>query len=231
VDGTALAAAGDNARWCDRVCRAHRVPTTRTRDVWAALRRPPARYPDAVTLRRGVPSADVLALVDDTPDCSVKDSFCDLDLTPSGFEVLFDARWISAQPPTTRAPATGWSLVGTEQELRAWAAAAGTGGTFGPELLADPAVGFLVARRDGAVVAGAIAHRGGPVVGVSNVFSTTMEPDAAWAGIVATVGASHPGLALVGYERAADLPPALRAGFTEAGALRVWVRSGGPAQA
>jgi hypothetical protein len=44
----------DNARWCDLVCAARGIPTTWAAGLWAARRRPPRFYPDAVTLSRGV---------------------------------------------------------------------------------------------------------------------------------------------------------------------------------
>lgn len=219
------AAAGNNAQWCDLVCRAHGLPTSQQRGLWSTRRRSPAGYPDAVTLRRGVPPAGVLALVDDTPGCSVKDSFGDLDLAAFGFEVLFDAAWIHAAAATTAAEATvGWTLVTEAEEFAAWTAAAPAGDVLGPDLLGDPAVRVLVAHDGGGVRAGAIANRSAAVVGVSNVFSTTIAADAAWAGIVSTLSVCFPGLPLVGYELAADRPPALRAGFTEVGPLRVWLR-------
>jgi hypothetical protein len=67
--------------------------------------------------------------------------------------------------------------------------------------------------------AGAVANRTGPVVGVSNVFTTTIAADEAWAGLPHALAAVFPSLPLVGYEHG----EALAAGFTEVGALRVWL--------
>jgi hypothetical protein len=80
-------------------------------------------------------------------------------------------------------------------------------------------VRFLIAHG-----AGAIVNRTGPVVGVSNVFTTTITADEAWAGIAPAVAAAFPSLPLVGYEQGDELQAALAAGFTQVGALRVWLR-------
>jgi hypothetical protein len=69
-----------------------------------------------------------------------------------------------------------------------------------------------------------VAHVCGPVVGLSNLTGDPI--DIAWADAVNAVAALHPGLPMVGYETADDLPPALRAGFTPTGPLRVWIKPG-----
>jgi hypothetical protein len=207
-----IAAAGNNAEWCDLVCRAHGVPTRFTPSLWSAARRTPQFYPDAVTLSPGVPAAEVLSRIDTSPGCSVKDSFATLDLTPHRFEILFEAQWIR-RPSTPGHPQ--WSRARTPGDLRGWAA------TIRPTLLADTDVAVLTA--DG-FAAGAIANRSATVVGLSNLFATTMPIGEAWRGAVASISALYPGLPLVGYEQAADLPPALSAGFTATGPLRIWIK-------
>ena len=59
-------------------------------------------------------------------------------------------------------------------------------------------------------------------MGLSNVWERPgTDPD--WLGLLATAGRLHPGRAVVGYERDADLARALAAGFTVLGTHRVWV--------
>jgi hypothetical protein len=62
------------------------------------------------------------------------------------------------------------------------------------------------------------------VVGVSNVYATPGNADRVWAGLAGEISARFPGLPLVGYETAGDLPAAHRAGFTSVGPLRVWLK-------
>ncbi|RLP84380.1 hypothetical protein EAD89_26180 [Micromonospora sp. BL4] len=212
------AAARNNAEWCDVVCDSHGLTGRTDADAWSVPRRSPTWYPDAVTLRPGVDADALLARIDAKPGASVKDSFADLDLSRYGFRVLFDAQWIHRPPldPPAAAPLTP---ITTPAELAAWATAHGGGTLFRPALLTDPRVRIL-ARYDerGAVVGGAVVS-GDRVYGVSNLFADGVDPRAIWHGVPATV----PGVPLVGYESGADLTPALAAGFTPHGPLRVWL--------
>lgn len=224
------AAAADNAEWCEVVCRLHGVPGEFSTDAWTSPRRTPPLYPDAVTLGRDVSPQELLARVDASPGCSVKDSYGSLDLRPAGFEPLFAAEWIhraeDLAPPVPSA-GTAWSRVSTAEDLAAWEAAWGgsDGSTiFLPGLLDEPAVTVLAGRSQDGVVAGAIAHLSEAVVGVSNVFSADGDPSGAWAGVVAAVHELFPGLPVVGYEHGDDLHVALGLGFTRVGGLRVWWR-------
>jgi len=213
------AAALDNARWCDAVCASHGLTGRIDADAWSVPHRSPPWYPDAVTLRPGVDPEALLARIDAGAGASVKDSFADLDLAAYGFRVLFDAQWIHRAPadPPPGAPLT---RVTTGYELAAWASAHGGGSLFRPALLTDPRITVLARQdEDGAVVGGAVLSGDDPC-GVSNVFTRTADPDEIWRAVVVT----RPGVPLVGYESAPDLPPARRAGFVPAGPLRVWLR-------
>lgn len=226
----AVAAAFNNAEWCDLVCRTHGAVTAFTTGAWVSETRSPPAYPDAVTLHRSVPTDELLARIDTSAGCSVKDSFASLNLSGHGFQVLFDAEWIH-RPADHAGPrpgaALGWRVVEGVDELEAWATAHGDGPVFRPELLDDPrvAVVFLPGDADGGVAAGGVGNRSGDVVGLSNVFAVSAEPDAVWAGASAVLSARFPGLPLVGYQRGAGLAAAHRAGFSSVGALRVWLKA------
>jgi hypothetical protein len=215
-------AVNNNARWCDLVCAAQGIPTTWAAGLWAARRRPPRFYPDAVTLSRGVSADIVLADVVPGPGASVKDSFADLALAERGFERLFDAVWIAREAPAARPPNTAlaWSPVTTAHELAEWLDACGLTGILPAKLGLEPAARFLAGRDSGELCAGAIAHRTGSVVGVSNVFGDV------WPDIPAAVSLVFPGAPLVGYEHGHALAAALSAGFHELGPLRVWAAAG-----
>ncbi|MFD5121108.1 hypothetical protein [Streptomyces sp. NPDC058385] len=226
------AAARNNAEWCAAMGRSHGMAGEFGAQAWAAPARTPLYYPDAVTL---VPSADPGALVGriDTvaPGASVKDSFADLDLAEAGFEVLFEAQWIH-RPATAPAPnpELDWYVVSAPDTLRTWALAwddgDGDADLFRPELLDDPAVFVLAGQSaDGRVVAGAVAGRSGPVVGISNVFARDGGPDRAWPVVLGAVHRLFPTLPVVGYERGEDLAAAIRHGFEPVGPLRIWLHS------
>ncbi|MEU4473336.1 hypothetical protein [Micromonospora sp. NPDC023888] len=215
-----VAAARDNAEWCDIVCGTHGLAGRTDADAWSVPHRSPQWYPDAVTLRPGVDAVALLARVDVGPGASVKDSFADLDLSGYGFRVLFDAQWIHRQPgaPPADAPL---SQVATADDLAAWAAAHGGGELFRPALLTDPRVRVLARHDDrGAITGGAVLTGGGPC-GVSNLFTRTDNPRDIWRAMCATV----PGTPLLGYETTADLAAARAAGFSTTGPLRVWLHA------
>jgi hypothetical protein len=224
MDDRVAAAADNNARWCDIVCRSHGISTALMPGHWVARQRAPRFYPDAVTRSADAPPADVLELADDGPGCSVKDSFAALELAPLGFEVLFEAQWIFREPAPGTGAAASWSVVETEADLIEWTAAFGDAGTPRPELLHDPSVRILAARDHDGIGAGAIANRTGSVVGVSNVFTTSIAPDEAWSGLARTLADGWESLPLVGYEHGEDLDAALAAGFEAIGPLRIWLR-------
>jgi hypothetical protein len=225
VESRAAAATANNAEWCDLVCRSHGVPTSFGERAWVALRRSPPANPDAITLVPDADIDDVLAPVDRSAGCSVKDSFASIDLSPAGFHILFEAEWIYRDPARPGGdPGLSWSVVRTPEELRAWAAAHGGGDVFTPALVEDSTVAFLVAREGDAIVGGVIGNRSAAVVGVSNLFATTADEDRVWAGAVSALSARFPGLPMVGYEHGPSLAAARRAGFATTGPLRVWMK-------
>ncbi|HVM09584.1 MAG TPA: hypothetical protein VM345_14040 [Acidimicrobiales bacterium] len=190
-----------HALWCDAVVRAHGVPTATDESAWRAHRRPPALYPDAVSLRPDVGEA-VLDGVDTSPGCGVMDAFFDLDLEPVGFHVLFDATWYA----TTGGGVTEWRAT---QDLASWERAwGGPAGTFVPALSDEDGVTFLEGEGGGIVV-----HRTDEGATLSNAWGDVVRgwrEGVAWAGAGVGVCAFGP-----------LVPP----GWREVGRLRIWARS------
>lgn len=228
-----LAAARNNAEWCDSLCRTHGMPGRFDADAWVNSHRTPRYYPDAVSLDPTVVAGSILERIDTTsPGCSIKDSFATLDLAPFGFQVVQVGEWIYRDSPTPRPTPSGdvrWIAIETAQQLAEWEAVwdvdDASDRLFLPALLEDPSVTVIGGRVDGAIVAGAIANRtGDELVGLSNVFTTQHDLDGAWSGALAYLDASDPGLAIVGWAAGRDLSVALRRGFRTAGALRIWLK-------
>jgi len=208
-----------------------RLSVARDRDkLWTRSlghRRASAKpYPDAVTLGERLHEEDVLSAIAPGPGASVKDSYATLDLARHGFDELFEARWITHDPSPAQ---SDWTVVQTTEELVEWTDAADQGNTLTPDLLQSAEVRFLAAQDQHGLSAGAVANLTGPVVGVSNVFATTIGEDEAWAAIPAAVNAVFPAAVLVGYEHGSDLRAAIAAGFSDLGPLRVWLAPPTPA--
>ena len=222
--------ARNNAEWCDAVCRSHGLSPEFSLAAWTCPQRTPRYYPDAVTLTASTVSDDVLARIDVSAGCSVKDSFGCLDLTEAGFGVLLEAEWIYRSPrePETAAPTVPWTPVRDSASLLRWAAAWGIEdnqlGPFRPELLTHSRVVFLSSNVGGCISAGCIAYRSESVIGVSNLFGCDGDLDAAWSGALATLVAWAPSLPIVGYEHGDALGAATRQGFVPIGGLRIWYR-------
>jgi hypothetical protein len=115
VKADVLAAADNNARWCDAVCRSHGLASRFVHDLWIAPLESPRFYPDLVTLRAIAAVADVFTHLPAAAD-HIKDSFACLDLAPEGFDVLFDAHWIVS--PLTASGGTRAHLYASRQRRR-----------------------------------------------------------------------------------------------------------------
>jgi hypothetical protein len=229
IDHAGLAAR-NNAVWCSIVAGTHGVVGTFEPDAWACPTRTPEFYPDAVTLRRGVDVGHLLGRIDVASGCSIKDSFADLDLTPAGFEPLFDASWIRRPtgPPSRSTSARRWRVVSDAVALGEWETAWLDGETgpriFRPSLLGRDDVAILaIAAPDGATTT-AILNVTDGVVGLSNVVTGTGDPIETLSVVLAAAARLFPGLDIVGYEQGALLDAARQVGFEVIGPLRVWMR-------
>ena len=228
----------NNAEWCDIVCGAHGLPGTFTPDIWVQPRVGPPYYSNAITLSRsglGQQYAAIARLGDALPQgFSVKDAFDCLDLTTSGFRILFDAQWVWLDRSLLTLPATDrscWSQVETEYELVRWEAAWAAAGSpttsrvFMPTLLTGSSLAFFRAEHDGQIVAGCVANRSRPrVVGFSNFFAPDSDRSRYRSEAVSMVADFDKGAPLVGYDRGAELVGLQALGFRSVGSLRVWLR-------
>jgi len=153
--------------------------------------------------------------------CSIKDSFADLDLTPYGFQPLFEATWISRVAPVRAGPGNGWAIVSEPEEVDSWLQACGLGDVLTVAFARDPSVRVAQFKPAGRVLAGGVLNGTGSVVGLSNVFSLdgSLNP---WEELTALCSEVFPGRPIVGYERADDLKAAIMSGFEPVGALIVW---------
>jgi hypothetical protein len=230
----------NNVEWCDVVCRTHEIEPVIAGGVWCSPVRTPPLYPDAITMVPGCRAEDVLDGVDlAEADCSIKDSFADLDLADHGFEVLFEASWVARARDATEALAVSrstitWEPVVDGDGFARWEQAQrregdGPPGVLLATLLDRPLVHIWQALAKGRVVAGAVLFGRDPI-GLSNVFGPDGDEggelaDEVWRSLVAASTQELGTVALVGYESGAALVAAEAAGLRAVGDLRVWIAS------
>jgi hypothetical protein len=210
-----VAAALNNARWCDAVCRAHGHPGRMLPHMWVNAAVVPRFYPNAVTLAVGdtaieeqLTTVEILQKSNLAGRWSVKDSFGTLDLSRRGFELLFDATWIRSVMPA-EGPST--DIIWTREDK-------GEGLPVG-----NPDFAMFKGRRGFKVVAGFMLYRAEEVVGVSNVVAEAADASAVWRSLTLLAAQAFPRLPLVGYESGDELKAAVTSGFECGDTLRVWV--------
>jgi hypothetical protein len=229
----AHAAAQSNAEWCHAFCRTHGVVGRFDAALWSSPVRPPPFYPDAVTLLPEITAEHVLASIDASEGCGVKDSFASLDLGAEGFQPLFRAEWLVRMPAKgRRAFPSHWSAIGSQAELRDWEESWGEvpGGSnfFRSALLDDERIAVLAAHSGDRIAAGAIANRSTTVVGLTNVFDVAGDLESAWTAGAATAAALWGDMPIVSYDSRDSLDAAHDAGFESVGELVVWVNAPTP---
>ena len=225
VDPRLRAGIDASLSWYDDVFTLHGIPTRTRQGLWSALGTPPPWHSAAKTVQPGVEADQVGLATDAFEQCSVADSFGDLSLDRHGFELLFEAAWFhraAADGPSGPLP-EGWSVVSTAPDLAAWSEAHDYTGVLLPDVLDNPRFRILGRHRDGALVGGAVTHRGTDVVDLSNVWGGDEDPTL-YDELFAAVQALHPGRAVTGYAAGEELEAVLARGFTSVGTQRVWVR-------
>jgi hypothetical protein len=238
----------NNALWCDLVARSHGIRGTTDEQAWAAPTRTPPYYPDAVTLSPGAEEYALLARVDDSDGCSIKDSWSRLDLSLEDFARIVVGEWVwldaSTAVPSGPAASRAWRAVTSAGEMEAWVAAWSTdpeaAAILRPTLLGEPGVHVLAAyladRADDAdgwegadgpdaqIVAGAILHVTGEVAGLGNLFARDGDQHRAWREAATAARAVADGIPLVGWEAGAGVEAAVGAGCERIGPLTVWLK-------
>lgn len=224
-------AALNNALWCDVVCRTHGADPRIDKDMWTCETRTPTLFPDAVSLTCEAPRRDLLARIDVSTGCSIKDSFSNLELEPFGFAVLFDATWLVLEVPRSLGSSSelDWEVVVDVSQFIQWETAwraHGSTGVLTPAILDVDGVSLVACRSNAEVIAGGVVTYRAGVIGLSNTFATSVPLSEAVSGVVDVAAASHPGVPVVTYERDDEAAPLMECGFTRAGALRVWTNDG-----
>jgi hypothetical protein len=226
---TVLAAAANNAHWCDAVVAAHGGATLTDHWLWIAQGPVPPLYPGIVTLRPGAQAAVTAALVVRDAVIAIKDSFADLDLSPFGFEPVIEGEWLAAAPGGP--DHSEFTVVTDAAGLSAWNAAWRAGESlpdgfvmFPDTLIPHGDVRFAVWGPANGPLAGGILNRAAGVVGLSNLFSAAPPGPELRRGLTGLARSTWPGLPIVMWDSGTAVATARDAGFHRLGPLRVWVR-------
>lgn len=227
VDPRLRTAVDASLSWYEDIFALHGIPTAVQHGLWKALGEPPRWHSSAKTVTPTVVKGEVLRAVEAFEHCSIADSFGVLDLSDSGFAVLFEATWVHHPPHahSTGALPAGWTVIAEEEELEVWNREHDTLDVLLPSLLSHPRFRFLRHEEDGNLMGGAVLHdTGGDSVGLSNQWTVAggrIDPSA----LLSCAGTLHPGRAVVAYERGDDLDAFLDAGFDGLGPQYVWART------
>jgi hypothetical protein len=223
-------AALNNAEWCAAVWRSHGLIVEQAHGLWFCRGPAPQYYPNVVTVDRAADPKDQAGFIADLARATstgvfVKDSFDRLDLSPAGFETLFDARWLWLETlrPSGNSSGLSWGRIGGEAQLarweRAWRGAdPNPERIFRADLLEDDRVSMLAGfDAGGEILGGGTALLAAGAVGITNVFG----PRQAFMDALATELSTAP---IVCYEQGDDLAEAGQSGFEPLGSLRIWSR-------
>jgi hypothetical protein len=222
--------AANNAAWIDQATQALGIGGTYTPSLWRNPHDMPPIFPNADILD-GTASeqiAAIAALVDRRSGrvTVVKDPWAALDLSPLGFEPLFDALWLYRDAAALGLPETDLQIevIHTPDQLRAFSMALNgeeLADVYRPTLLNQPHIRWLTARRHDQLVGGVMAFQSSGVVGINNLFGEREDDQQA---LLQTVIHMFPEIPICGYETEDATAPYLPLGFRVHGPLRIWIK-------
>lgn len=233
VEERAAAAARNNADLYERVFQAHGLAYRREAYGFIGIDPAPPFYSDVTTTSVGQQAEqraeiDALRMGNGKGFC-FKDSFCQHDLSGSGMDILFEARWLWS-PCERFADASDyhWRQIASERDLALWERAWNASGSptdrrmFPPEMLDMPDIAFFGHGDEAGFETGCIVNISEDCIGLSNVFTSgnIALVTAEAARCAASLASSRP---IVAYDSGKTLSAMLEAGFEDVGPLRVWI--------
>lgn len=219
-------AALNNAEWCAAVWRSHGLRTEQSAGAWFTRNATPSLYPNIVTVDPDADHEQQLAIAIEVADelrtASVKDSYASLPLASFGYEELFAARWLWAEPGTLLLDGSATrceritSSVGIADWISRWTQSGGAANNLIPNLTSDSRVEIWGKRgANGQLYGGLIAFRSTGVLGITNLFGSV-------SGLLAAVSGEGRET-LCCYQHGRALSWAIDQGFEAIGPLTVWI--------
>jgi hypothetical protein len=216
------------------VFASHGIPLLENDNMYYSLRKaPPLNSNICTKVPQWRPESifetiEKTAQEEDWDSWSVKDSFCDLDLAPYGFETLFDAQWLYLQAsdfvPAFDKPALVFRQVRTKEELDLWNKVwAENEALYQKNMLDDPSLTFVIGHENDTPTHAALLNRSDDVLGISNFFP---EEDVAgrWGDLIAYIQEVWGPIDIVGYERKDTIAQLAPLHILPVGDLRIWIK-------
>ncbi|MCM2443496.1 hypothetical protein HGO34_27810 [Agrobacterium vitis] len=230
--------AANNADLYQAVFHSHGLPDQRNNAFWSSDAIAPPYYSNMTTLNPDATEEQLVEIGRLTDRLGrrpgLKDGFSKLELGDKGFQLLFSASWIWAEPHGISASAPQeWARIRDAAALDCWEHSWKESGSptdanvFTPALLSDPDMHIYGRSAGGGFDAGCIVNRSPEAVGISNIFSLTGTPQAFRDAVSLAAVAFSPDLPLVGYDSGAALDEMTKLGFKSVGQLRIWLSDNG----
>ncbi|MGO7337581.1 hypothetical protein [Rhizobium leguminosarum] len=230
--------AANNADLYQSMFRAHGLPDQRTSAFWSSDAIAPPYYSNMTTLDPDATEEQLIEIGRLTDRLGrrpgFKDGFSRLDLVNKGFQLLFSASWIWAEPRriSARAP-QDWARIRDAAALDRWEHSWKESGSqtdvnvFTPALLSDPNIHFYGRWAGDGFDAGCIVNRSTEAVGISNIFNLTGTLQVFGDAMSLATIAFSPEVPLVGYGSGVTLNEMTKLGFRSVGKLRIWLPDDG----
>ena len=224
------------AKWCEWSAKAYGFISECSEHCWSTGGDMPQIYPNANTLQPHMALNSIKSLLDKREDktIAVHDSFHDLDLQSLGFQVLFEAEWLTfSNLMFTHKPGIIIDKVQSKEQLQTFTEACcdafGTShllelnpnGLYPESLLNNPDIRFYMAWEEDEIIGGMVLHRSHGVVGLSNLFCDDKQVLEA---LLLTSQHFIQEFPIVTYSHDEELSLLLNSGCQLIGPLRVWLK-------
>jgi len=111
----------NNIDWCHIVCVTHGIVGISKANIWGLHSKAPTFYPEVITSNKYATIEEVKYFIENGKVASIKDSYANLDLTPLGFDILFEAEWIFHESVSDfELIQTNWRIVTAEEDFKKW---------------------------------------------------------------------------------------------------------------
>ena len=207
----------NNMDWYQAQCHAHNIENVRTTSAWYSILPMPPLHSNLILTH-----AQDLPLIEEvgahlSSEWSIKDASGRLDLSPFGFDVLFNANWFAREPADCDAPA-GISRVASDETFDQWVTAWGEDTeVFRDNFWHQADVEFYHDEHWQGGIAANVSH---DAIGITNPWGTKASIN----DCIQNIAHTHPTLPIVGYDHMPDIEAMTQLGFRSTAPLAIWIK-------